>query len=113
MTVIGRAQQQGGGVDRAGRDDDDAGGEAFGKLFPLIIGAFDFDFRHRVAGGIGLQAADIGAGEQRDIGVFERRTDAENVGIGLGVDQAGKAVKGIAAYAGAEGSGAAMPVFVQ
>lgn len=46
----------------------------------------------RCALGIGLQAIDIGAGQQGDIGDAERRIDADDLRIGLAVGQALEAV---------------------
>ena len=55
------------------------------------------------AGRIGLQPLHIGVGQKRDIRVGQRRIDADDLGVGLAVGQAGKSVIGVAAHAGAVG----------
>ena len=53
--------------------------------------------------GVGLQPADDGVADQRDVVVLDRGPDRDHVGVGLGVHQAGEAVAGGTADAGAEG----------
>src|ERR1041385_3779528 len=94
--VVGGAEEGGGGVNRAGGDDDDIGGVGF-----FFAVAFDFDFGDGAAGGVGVEALDQGVGQQGDIGVLQGGVDADGLRIGLGIDEAGVAVAGGAADAGA------------
>ena len=54
---------------------------------------------HFAAGWARLEARYQRVREQRDVGVFERRLHAHDMGVGLGLDQAGESVAGIAANA--------------
>src|SRR5262252_8697493 len=56
---------------------------------------------HAAAGGLGLQALDERIGEERDVRVLENRLDADDLRIGLAVDQARITVESIATDAGA------------
>ncbi len=68
--------------------------------FPL---ALHHDLGDGAPRGVGAQLHGRGAGEQRDVGVLQRRPHAEHLGVGLGVHEAGEAVAGRAAHAGAVG----------
>src|SRR5262245_15727332 len=45
-----------------------------------------------MAGGIGLQSADVCSGDQRNVGILERRIDADDLGVRLGAEEAGMPV---------------------
>ena len=59
----------------------------------------DDNFRDAPARGVGCQFFDIGVGHQGNIFMLQRRIDGADLRVGLGVDQAGKAVTGLAANA--------------
>src|SRR4051812_43023674 len=96
MLIVGGAKEQCGGGDGAAGDDHNSGGGNFHFAFALDLDAFYF-----ATGGAGFQACDFGVGEQGDVGIFQRGVDAEDVGIGFGVDEAGVAIAGAALDAGA------------
>src|SRR4029453_17635428 len=82
--------------DRARRDDDHTGGVRLG-----LAVASHHDLAHLASRRAGLQALDVCAGDQADIGMLERRVDAHHLRVGLGLQQARKAVTGVAADAAA------------
>jgi hypothetical protein len=96
VSRVGRAQQQRGRVDRATGDDDDVTAIAFNVAI-----APHHDLRHCPAGGAGLDALDKSSGQQRYIWMAQRWRDAHDLCIRLGLYQAGEAVAGGAANAGA------------
>lgn len=97
VLVAGRHQQQPCRVGRAAGDDHDVGG--VGLTLTVVI---DEDTtRHRAPDGVGLQLLHLRAGAQRDVGVLQCRRHGDDLGIGLGVHEAGKTVAGVAADAAA------------
>ena len=89
MRPIGRAQQESGGVDRTTGDDNDV------TSIPLrFTAALHHHFGCFAAAGAGLDALDMGAGQQAHIRVTQCRCDADDMRIGLGLHQARKPVAG-------------------
>jgi hypothetical protein len=96
VAVVGGAQEQGRRVDGPAGQDDDVRRVVLAGSIPL-----DDDLAHLPAGGAGFQVFDEGVGRERDVGMRQRRVHAANLGVRLGVDQAGEAVAALAADAGA------------
>ena len=98
MPVVGAGQEELRGVRRARREHDDRTGE------PLLA---PVDVRdHRGDGAtrrVGLQLPHLRVAQQREVLVHQGWADGDHVGVGLRVHQAGEAVTGGAADAGAEG----------
>ena len=94
MAVARRAQQQRRRVDGARGDDDDVAKVVFGGP----VAAHDHP-RDLAPGRARLQALDVGAGQQRRVGMREGRIDAHRLRVGLGADEAGMPVAGRAADA--------------
>jgi hypothetical protein len=94
VPVARRGQQQGGGVDRTGRHDDDVGG----VLLALAV-AVDHHPADAAPGRVGLQADHAGAGPESDGAVPQGRLDGHHLGVRLAPDQAREAVAGGAADA--------------
>ncbi len=63
------------------------------------VAMLDHYLGHLAARGAGVELDYLGVGQQRDVGVLKRWSDADDVGIRLGMDQAGVAVTGRAADA--------------
>ena len=99
VLVVGRAEQQLGRVRRAAGDDDDVGAVA-SRAAPSRSTTHLGD---RGPGRVGAQRHGRGVGQQRDVGVLERGSHAQHLGVGLGVHQAREAVAGRAAHARAVG----------
>ena len=78
-------------------DDDDVGA----VLLALAVALDDHPARPSRPSCVGLQPGDVGVGQQRHVRVPQRRLDADDLGVGLGLDEAGEAVAGGAADAGA------------
>ena len=70
------------------------------SLVPVVVGHHPGDDG---AGRVGVQPDRLGVGDQGDVGMLEGRADAQHLGVGLGVDQAGEAVAGRGAQAAAVG----------
>ena len=96
MRPVGRAQQQRRRIDRAAGNDDDVAAIAL----DLAVAMHDH-LRHLAAGRIGLDALDIGAGQQGDVRVPQCRHHADDMRVGLGLHQTREPVAGGAADAGA------------
>src|SRR6516162_48748 len=96
MLVIGRAQQQQGRVDCATGEHHDFGGILLRVPLPL-----DVNRRNGAAGRIGLQPAHECVGQERHIRMLECRVDADDLSVGLAIDEARIAIEGVAADAGA------------
>jgi len=62
---------------------------------------FDDDFADPASRSVGFEPLDIGVGHERNVGVLEGRVDGTHLRVGLRVNQAGKAVTGLAADAAA------------
>jgi len=120
--VVRRGQEDDGGVDGSGADGEDAGGigcrlrggcgsggdggSGLGAVGFAGAGVEDFDGGDGCSSGVGEEAEDAGVSHQRDVGEVHDLADAVDVGVGLGVDEAGVAVAGVAADAlGGEGVG--------
>ena len=84
VPVVGRRQEQLGGVGGPARHDHHIRGEP-----QALASVIDFHFGDGGAGGIGVQPQDRRVGQHRDVRVLQRRADAMDLGVGLGV-QAGK-----------------------
>ena len=73
------------------------------ERYDVIIigsGAGGGTLAYRLApGGVRLDALDIGAGQQSDIGMTQSRCDADDMRVGLGLNETGKAVAGRASDA--------------
>ncbi len=95
MGGVGRSQQHGGGVHRAGGQHHEVAGPA---LLAVLGGADHLG--DRAAGGIGLQLDDLAAGEQGDVRRVQQRLDGDGAGVGLGLEQARIAAAGLALDAG-------------
>ena len=80
----------------AARHDDDVPRIRLRRAVPLDVHRGDL-----AAGGAGLETADERVRHERDVRVRERRVDADHLGVGLGLDQARKAVAGVAPDAAA------------
>ena len=65
MRVARGAEQQEGGAERAAGDDDDVGGIVLGLLV-----AQDVDAADASAGRVGLEAGDVGAGQEGEVGML-------------------------------------------
>ena len=96
--VIRRHEKEPRGVCRTCGNDDDAGAEGLG--FSVAI---DHDFAHRIAGGVGVEFQHLGICEERDIRVLERGSHAQDLGIRLRLDEAGKSIAILTAHALAVG----------
>ncbi len=95
MGVIGRFQQQGGGVRRTrGRHDD----VAAPALLALIGGADHF--RDPATRGVGLQLDRLAPGQECDVGHLQQGVDRQGARVGLGLQQTGIAPACMAADAG-------------
>ena len=93
---IGRAQQQSRRVDRPAGDHHDVGAVA------LLLASAAHDNLARLATRCrAVDAFDIGAGQQRYIGILQGRLDAGDMCVGLGLHEARVAVAGRAPDAGA------------
>ena len=92
VLVVGRAQQQQRRVQRTAGHHDDVGGQGDGAA----VAQRGDDPGDGPARRVGLQPLDVGVGEQLDVVVLERRVDADDLGVGLGPDQAGEAVDPVA-----------------
>src|SRR6516165_783954 len=91
---IRRAQQQRRRVDRAAGDDDNVGSVALG--FSV---APNGNTLRLTAGRAGLDALDIGIGQQCHVRMPQRGPDRDDMRVRLGLHEAGKAVAGAAANA--------------
>ena len=96
VLVGGGLQKDDGGVDGTGAEGEEVRGVDGGGG---LAGVLDLDGVDRGSGGVGEQAKDAGVGHQRDVGEMHDLADAVDVGVGLGVDEAGIAVAGVAADA--------------
>lgn len=94
VAVVRAGQQQFGGVGGTSRDHHDVGGEPL--LLPVDQGQHAGD---GPAAAVGVQAVHLGVAHQRHIRVFQCGPDGDDLGVGLGVDQAGEPVTGRAADA--------------
>ena len=98
VLVVARSQKQQCRGERAAGNDDDVGRINAPHDQPLR----DVNALHDLAGLIGLQFRNIGASHQRQVRMrLQRRIDADDLGVRLAVQQAGKAVESIAADANA------------
>ncbi len=61
----------------------------------------DVDLGHLPAGRAGFQTLHVGVGEELDVFVLQGRRHAQDLGVGLAVDQAREAVEAVAADTGA------------
>ena len=104
VAIAGGAQEQSRRVDGAAGDDDEVGAVAL-----RFAVAQHVDASHLAAARARGEPHHDGAGEQRDVPVFQGRIDAADLGIGLRLHQTGMAVAGGAADAAA----AAAVLFVQ
>ena len=109
MLVVGRAQQQGGRVDRARGDHHDVGAEAHRRRSVGVPSSVT-TAGDGAPGRVGLQPADVRAGDQAYVVVLQRRVDADHLGVGLAADQAGEAVDPVTADADAVAGGPAVLV---
>ena len=96
MLVIGGAEQQSRGIDRAARRDDDVS-----RNFLATAIALDDHFADLASGWIGFKPFDVRVRQERHVGMFKRRIDGTHLCIGLSADEAGKSVAGLAANAAA------------
>ena len=96
VPVVRGAQQQRGGVDRAAGDDHDVGASS-SSTAPSRSTTTPITER---PDGVRLEPGHQRAGEQSDVRVAQRRLDADDLRVGLAVDQAGEAVAGRAPDAG-------------
>ena len=87
VAVVGRCEQELGRVGGAGRNHHDVG--AIGLRGAVVL---DLDARDRLAGGVGRQLRRPRVRHQGHVRVLERRPDAEDLGVGLGLDQRREAV---------------------
>ena len=87
VLVVGRLEQQLGRVRGAAGDDDDVA--PIGLLLAVVL---DDNFGHGSAGRVGVELDGLRVGQQRDVGMLQRRPHADDFGVGLGVHQARKAV---------------------
>src|ERR687897_773398 len=96
MPVIGGTEQQSRGVDRAARRDHDVSG----NFLASAVGLDDHlaDLAPRWAG---CKAFDVSVGPESYIGVFERRSDGADLGVGFGVNQTRESITAVAANAAA------------
>src|SRR5262249_11566373 len=94
VPVADRTQQQSGGVDGAGGYDDDVGLEGLRHL-----AAPDDDACDLAARLVRLEPLDEAVRHEPDVGVGQRRAYAHDMGVGLGLHEAGKPVAGRAADA--------------
>ncbi len=97
MPVVGRTQQQDRGVDGPAGHHHDVGGEPNGRA----VAQFRDDRGDAAPGGVRLEPAYVGMRDQLDVGVFQGRVHADDLGVRLRADQAGEAVDAVAADAGA------------
>lgn len=95
MFVASGTQQQKSRVYGSACDNDD-----IGRVPLLDAVVIDKDGAYAAAGRVGFKTLDERIGDERDVLVFERRLDADDLCIGLAVDQARIAVESIAADAG-------------
>ena len=98
MGVGGGGEQQLGAVGSAAGDDDDVALERLG-----VATALDLDSGHGRARVIAVQPDGVGAGEQGDVRMLERRSDGDHLGVGLGVHDAREAVAVVTPHAFAVG----------
>ncbi|WIG57181.1 MAG: hypothetical protein OJF61_002969 [Rhodanobacteraceae bacterium] len=95
MSVVGRAQQQQRGRQRAAGDHHDVGGIGFLRAIAFHLHGCDHS-----TGGIGVEARRVRAGQQRHVRMGgQRRLDADDFRIGLAVGRTRIAVEGAAADA--------------
>src|SRR5262245_14919865 len=94
MPVTGRSQEERCRIDRPARDDHKV--RRIRLLGSVVI---DDDAGDLPARTVCLETFDEGTSFQMDIGMPERRLDTEDLGVGLAVDQAGKAVECVTADA--------------
>ena len=96
MPLVGRAQEQRRGVDRAARRHDDIGGDDFFCAMMLHGNAGDF-----TAGCARQESRDAGIAQQGDIGVGQSRVDADDLRIAFRLNQAREPIAGVATDASA------------
>src|SRR6185437_9005690 len=91
--------QQSGRESAAGDDHD------IGRVMLLPAFACHTDGAHRVSRRVRIQLRYIGVGQQCDVGVAgERRIDADDLSIGLAIEQARKTIEETTTHADAGGS---------
>ena len=95
MRVARRGEQQPRAVRRAAGHDDEIAGERLALAVVVDDDAGD----RRVPRGARLEPHRLGVRQQRDVGVLERRPDAEHLGVRLRVHEAREAVARGAAHA--------------
>jgi hypothetical protein len=87
MRVARGREQQPRAVRRTARRDDEIGRERH-----ALAGVVDDHARHGAAQPVRLEPDRLGVRHQRDVGVLERRPDAEHLGVRLRVHEAREAV---------------------
>src|SRR4029453_18214212 len=93
MGAIGAAQEQRSRVDSPAGDHHDVSAVSLSAFTTIELDLDALDLR---AGSVGRQPIHIGANEKRYVWQFEDGSNAVIVGVRLGLDEAGKAVAGIA-----------------
>ena len=91
MHVAAGSQEQSGRVDRPAREHNDVRGKLFAHAIHDSDDGFDF-----AAAWACLQSFDLGICAQSDVGMSNGVVHATSLGIGLGIEQAGEAIAGIA-----------------
>ena len=89
--MISRAEQQCSGIDRSAGNDDDIAFVDFCMAIALDDDLGNFSSRRTC-----LQALYVGICDERNIGMFQSFIDADDVGIGFGVDETREAIAGVA-----------------
>ena len=91
VCIVGGSQQQQRRVQRTARDDDHVAGEP--RL--RAVGHRRDHGRDRAAGCVGLQALDLGVGDEVEVRVLEGRVDADGLRVRLRVEDAREPVHSI------------------
>ena len=92
--AVARAHEDRGGIDRAGAQDENVGGNPFDLAVDQHLGGDDAP-----AAVVGDELQHLRAGLQFNVGMRRRRADQLDLGVALGVDLAGKRVAILAALA--------------